>query len=109
MAKNIRAENLGVIRYLNLTHKSFSKKLENITNSAYLSEMIDGSREVSNSVAREIESVLLLLPDDWMDRDNLSLIHMSKLDFELMRLILVQSTQAKQGLVDFIANKNLES
>lgn len=108
MAKNIRAENLGVIRYLNLTHKSFSKKLENLTNSAYLSEMIDGSREISNSMAREIESVFLL-PDGWMDRENISLIHMSKLDFELMRLILMQSTKAKQGLFDFIADKNLES
>lgn len=101
MPRTTRSENLDLIRHLNITHKNTATKLAGVTNENYIGKMARGEMEIIDYDARKIEKVLGL-PDGWMDRDNLALLNMSKVDFAIYSCLRGQSETAKEGLVGFL-------
>lgn len=102
MPRTTRSENLDLIRHLNSGHKPTAKKLAGITNENYISQMATGEKEISDGDARRIENVLVL-PDGWIDRDNIAMLGMGKLDFELYSRLRGESEEAKAGLLAFLS------
>lgn len=102
MARNLRSRNLDLIRWLNHGHEHTANKLAVVTNSNYLSRMATGDMEISDEMASQIESTLNL-PSGWLDRDNVGLINICALDFDIQRLVGGYSVEAKKGLLAFIS------
>lgn len=105
MARTTRAQNLELIRWLNLGHENTAKKLVNLTNANYLSKMATGDMDISDNIARKIE-LTLNMPLGWLDRDNLSLIKMSALDYELHQVAKLLSDSSKTALLQLIKTLN---
>jgi hypothetical protein len=105
MARTTRAQNLELIRWLNLGHENTAKKLVNLTNANYLSKMATGDMDISDNIARKIE-LTLNMPLGWLDRDNLSLIKMSALDSELHQVAKLLSDSSKTALLQLIKTLN---
>lgn len=102
MPRTARSENLDLIRHLNFGNKPAAKKLSGITNENYISQMATGEKEISDYNARQIEKVLAL-PDGWMDRDNVAMLDMEKVDFEIYSRMSGKPDSAKIGLLAFLA------
>lgn len=107
MPRTIRSRNLDLIRWLNHGHKNTAKKLSSLTNENYISQMATGDMEISDHNARQIEKTLSL-PDGWMDRDNVSILSMSKVDFKIYSHLNSQSQIAKDGLLAFLESSSNE-
>lgn len=107
MPRTIRSTNLDLIRWLNHGHKNTAKKLSSLTNENYISQMATGDMEISEHDARRIEQILSL-PDGWMDRDNIPMLSMSKVDFKIYSHISSQSQTAKDGLLAFLESSSSE-
>ena len=101
MPTTIRSKNLDLIRWLNHGHKNAAKKLSNITNENYISQMATGDMQISDIDARQIEKELAL-PEGWMDRDNIELLAMSVTEFKIYSCLNNQPEIAKDGLLNFL-------
>jgi hypothetical protein len=101
MPRTIRSINLDLIRWLNHGHTNTAKTLSSLTNENYISKMATGDREISDNDARQIEKILSL-PYGWMDRDNISMLSMSEVDFKIYAHLNSQSQSAKNGLLAFL-------
>lgn len=79
-----RARNLNLAKDMGLMRQNdLAELLQHIVqNKAYFSEMCLGKREIETSQARQIEEQMNL-PTGWLDRDNLALLRMSKLEGEI--------------------------
>lgn len=69
--------------------------------------MATGDMEISEYDARRIEQILSL-PDGWMDRDNIPMLSMSKVDFKIYSHLSSQSQTAKDGLLAFLESSSGE-
>lgn len=107
MPRTIRSINLDLIRWLNYGHKNTTEKLSSLTNKNYISQMATGDMEISDHDARIIEQ-LLSLPDGWMDRDNILMLSMSKVDFNIYSYLITKSQSAKDGLLAFLESLSHE-
>ncbi len=97
-----RSRNMDLIRWLNGGHKATAKKLSSLTNASYVSKMATGDMKINDYVARKIES-RFELPHGWMDRENVTLLHLPNSDFELHQRIAMLPEAAKASLREFLS------
>lgn len=102
MPTTTRSANLDLLRHLNFGHKNTAKKLSSLTNENYISQMVTGDREISDHDARSIER-LLSLPTGWMDRDNLAMLRLDRVDFDLCASLTRHSQPAKEALLTLLS------
>lgn len=105
MPRTTRSTNIDLIRWLNYGHDNTAKKLAAVINANYLSKMATGDMEVTDKKARQIEKVFDL-PAGWLDRDNIALLKINALDFDIHKIVLGYSDDAKNGLLAFISDKS---
>ncbi len=98
-----RVRNLDMIRWMSGGHEPLTKRLSAISNWTYISKMIHGQKEITDHTAREIERVLKL-QQGWMDRDNLGLVRMSNLDYQIQAAMKLASDERKSGLLRFLSD-----
>lgn len=103
MSDSIRSKNLDYLRWMHGGQNAIAKKLIRLANYAYISEMANGLRGISDEDARKIEE-LLALAIGWLDRDHSCLIEMSNLDFELCCYITKLSDRSKESLLQFLVH-----
>ena len=101
MNKKIRVRNVDLIRWINYGQKNTAIKLYRVTNANYVSKMATGDMEISDRMARAIESELAL-PEGWIDRDNVEFLKTSKTDFQLTQMIVGLSPEVKTALSTLI-------
>jgi hypothetical protein len=94
MIKVKRARNLGLIRWMIGGHKQTATKMAHITNTNYISKMINGEKPIPDKIARDIEKTFEL-PEHWLDRDNEELIKISIESNKLIPSILPGTTDSK--------------
>jgi hypothetical protein len=102
MPRPTRSENLALAGHLNGGVTNTADKLVDLTNRIYVSGMMSGDREISDYDARRIEK-LLALPDGWMDRDNLEMLAMGKVDFDIYSRLSGKPDAAKAEMLAFLA------
>lgn len=105
MPRTTRSTNIDLIRWLNYGHDNTAKKLAAVINANYLSKMATGDMKVTDKKARQIEKVFDL-PAGWLDRDNIALLKINALDFDIHKIVLGCSDVAKKGLLAFISDKS---
>lgn len=101
MPRTVRSRNLDLIRWLNFNHKNTCKMLAHLTNANYVSKMANGDMEIEDRMARRIEDSSHM-PDLWMDRDNIALLKMCRLDYELHQNISSLPEDTKKTLLAFV-------
>jgi len=101
MPRTTRSRNLDLIRWLNFGHENTAKKILRLTNANYLSKMATGDMDISDQMARDIESELDM-PIGWLDRDNIDVIGMDKLEYEAWQAMKSLSNESKSALLVFL-------
>ncbi len=101
MSRTTRSRNLDLIRWLNFGHENTAKKVLRLTNANYLSKMATGDMEISDQMARDIESELDM-PLDWLDRANIDVIGMGNLEYEAWQATKSLSNESKSALLAFL-------
>ena len=96
-----RSLNLDLIRWLNRGHKHAVTVMASVTNAKYLSEMATGEREISDPIARGIETAADL-PAGWLDRDNVSLLKMPSIQLEIHLLVCALSEEKQKALLTLL-------
>jgi hypothetical protein len=98
---SVRSNNLDLIRWMEHGHESTCKRLSHLFNAYQVSTMATGRQTISDSAARAIEDTFNL-PMGWLDRDNIELLKMDAVDYEVIRAIRPKSGKAKNGLVSLL-------
>jgi hypothetical protein len=101
MPRTTRSRNLDLIRWLNFGHENTAKKILSLTNANYLSKMATGDMDISDQMARDIESELDM-PMGWLDRDNIDVIGMDKLEYEAWQAMKSLSNESKSAMLAFL-------
>ena len=102
MARTLRSDNMELLRCIHGGHKFISKKLDHITNSNYVSKMATGDMDMTDSMARNIESTLKY-PSGWLDRENKAILKLEHIDYEIIMVLKNASLDSKKGLLQFIS------
>jgi hypothetical protein len=102
MPRTTRSANLALAGHLNDGVTNTANRLAGLTNRTYVSTMMSGDREISDYDARQIEK-LLALPEGWMDRDNVAMLGMGKVDFDIYSRLSGKPDAAKAGMLAFLA------
>lgn len=108
MKRTTRSTNLSLIRYLNQGHENTAKKLISLTNSNYLSKMATDHMEISDHVAKKIETILKM-PERWLDRDNFALITMTAIDSDIYQATKALPEVSKTALLAFIKTLKIDT
>lgn len=102
MNLGLRQKNLYLLRYFHEGLGNFAKVLEPIANEAALIRMGQGKAELSDDMARNIETNLDL-PKGWMDRDNeMILKRMTSDEYDLVRALVDMPEDCKTTLITFL-------
>ena len=100
--KERRRENFDLLRWVHGGNNRLAAILRDTPIRNYVSDIARGKRSCSKTCARSVETKLDYA-DGWLDRDNVSMLKLSRENFETLSLVLRASPDEKAAIRTLLA------